>query len=406
MHKSSLSILMVSSSYPRYATDTASIFIKYLANALASSDMSISVVAPGPGEISVAEGSNPSVYRFRYFIPGLDRLAYGSGILPNLKRNPLLWFEVPFFIIAMFVKTFLVARRLRPDVIHAHWLLPQGPIALIIGKILGIPVVTTAHGADAFGLQSHFLSLIKLMVVRRSDAWTSNTKATAYSFSNADDQNNHRLIPMGVDIEKFSRGIRSVLRSNIGDDIFIILFVGRLVKKKGVDTLLKAFAILPLDIKENALLWIIGDGGQKEYLVRLSHELNIHEYVSFIGRIDNDVLPNYYAAADLFVGPSTTGDYGDTEGQGIIFSEAAASHLCVLATNSGGIPEVVNHGETGYLVPPGDFNKLSEAIVELLSDDTLRESLTDNAYNKVCRDFSWKIIANKYKDLYFSILKK
>ncbi len=405
MHKSPLTILMVSSSYPRYSGDTASIFIKYLANALANADMSISVVAPGPGDVSSKVDSDPDVYRFRYFIPGLERLAYGSGILPNLKRNPFLWIEVPFFMLAMLVRTFFIARRIRPDVIHAHWLLPQGPIALIVGKLLDIPVITTAHGADAFGLRGNLFSYLKKMVVRRSNAWTSNTKATASSFSDNYRESNHNIIPMGVDIDKYSQGDRTILRSDIDEDKKIILFVGRLVKKKGVDSLLKAFAILPSDIRENVLLWIVGDGDQRNYLNRLSHELNIQDDVSFFGRIGNDLLPNYYATADLFVGPSTTTDYGDTEGQGIVFAEAAASHLCVLATNSGGIPEVIVDGETGILVPPDDYSKLSKEMAKLLSDKEMRDTLAENAYDIVSRVFDWNSIANQFRDLYISLKK-
>lgn len=405
MHRSAISVLMVSSSYPRYSGDTASIFIKYLAHALADTDISVNVVAPGPGSAMEMQGNNPEVHRFRYFIPGIEHLAYGSGILPNLKRNPFLWIEVPFFILAMLVKTFLIARRLRPNVIHAHWLLPQGPIALVIGKLLDIPVISTAHGADAFGLRGNLSTYLKKLVARRSEAWTSNTYATASSFSDTYKSTNHSIIPMGVDIDKFSQGDRTILRSDINENRKIILFVGRLIKKKGVESLLRAFAILPSEIRKNAALWIVGDGDQRNYLGNLSRELNVQDDVSFIGQIGNDFLPDYYAAADLFVGPSITSEYGDTEGQGIIFAEAAASHLCVLATISGGIPEVIVDGKTGILVPPDDYNKLGEKMAMLISDDALRSTLADNAYENVSNIFSWDSIAKQFKDLYILVGK-
>ena len=363
------------------------------------------MVAPGPGEATGKTGSNPEVYRFQYFFPGLNRLAYGSGILPNLKRNPLLWIQVPFFMLAMIFKTFIVARRLRPDVIHAHWILPQGLVALIIGFILKIPVITTAHGADAFGLNNRFLTLLKRMVIRHSHAWTSNTDITASSFSGANHDANYKKIPMGVDVKKFAQGNPTSLRAKITNNIKMVLFVGRLVQKKGVDSLLKAFSLLPAPAKNSTILWIIGDGDQKSYLINLTCSLGIQDSVSFLGQIDNDSLPDYYAAADLFVGPSTTTDYGDTEGQGIVFAEAAASHLCVLATNSGGIPEVIVDGETGILVPPDDYSKLSKEMAKLLSDEEMRDTLAQNAYDIVSRVFDWNSIANQFRDLYISLKK-
>lgn len=405
MQNPPVSVIIVSSSYPRYSGDAASVFIKHLAGALANTGISVSVVAPGPGETTNKPGNNPEVFRFRYFFPGLERLAYGSGILPNLKRNPFLWIEVPFFVLTMFLKTLVIARRLRPDVIHAHWILPQGLVALIIGFILKIPVITTAHGADAFGLNNRFLTFLKRLVIRHSDAWTSNTDTTAASFTDTTLRANYRKVPMGVDVIKFSQGNPSSLRTMVAESKTVILFVGRLVKKKGVDSLIKAFSLLPSPIKNDAILWIIGDGDQQSLLVNLTRSLGIQNSVSFLGQIDNDSLPDYYAAADLFVGPSTTTDYGDTEGQGIVFAEAAASRLCVLATNSGGIPEVIVSGKTGILVPPDNIFELSSQMARLLSDKELRDTLANNAFRNVSNKFSWNIIADQFRDLYISVRK-
>jgi len=403
MQNSPVSVVIVSSSYPRYSGDTASIFIKHLASALVNTGISVSVVAPGPGETADMTDNSPDVFRFRYFFPGLDRLSYGSGILPNLRRNPFLWVEVPFFVLAMFFKTLVIARRLRPDVIHAHWVLPQGLVALIVGFILDIPVITTTHGTDVFSLKNRFLVKLKRFVVRHSDAWTSNTDATASVLSDVRNETNYKKIPMGVDIGAFSKGDPSHLRDQCAENAYIVLYVGRLIKMKGVDSLVKAFALLPLPIRDNAMLWIIGEGDQKGPLVDAAQSLGVENNVRFFGEIDHKVLPDYYAAADLFVGPSTTSNYGEAEGQGVVFAEAAASHLCVLATKSGGIPEVIVDGETGILVPPDDIDELSNQIARLLSNKELRDALASNAYSSVSRKFSWNTIANQFRELYVSV---
>jgi len=400
-----LTVLMLVSSYPRTESDTASIFLQHFASNLGSLGLSVHVLAPGPGATTTKSDNNPRVSRFRYFIPGLEYLAYGSGILPNLKRNPFLWIEVPFFAIAMLLKTFFIARRTRPDVIHAHWLLPQGVIALIVGNLLKIPVITTAHGADAFGLNGKILTLVKRVVIRHSDAWTSNTGATASSFSGTSQETNYRKIFMGVDVNGFSKGNPFKLRENISSNKKIVLFVGRLVRKKGIDSLINAFALLPPSIRSDALLWIIGDGDQRNSLVNLTCSLDLQGSVTFLGQIDNSFLPDYYKAADLFVGPSTTTSYGDAEGQGIVFAEAAASHLCVLATNSGGIPEVVVDGETGILVAPDNIDELSNQMARLLSNKELRNTLANNAFKMVSMKFNWNTIANQFRDLYISTMR-
>ena len=405
MRSASISIILLSSGFPRYRGDSASIFIKHLAVALAKTNIDVHVIAPGPGEVTGNSVKNPRISRFRYFIPGLDRLAYGSGILPNLRRNPLLWLEVPFFMLSMFLKTLTIARRIHPDVIHAHWVLPQGAVALIVGFILNIPVVTTVHGTDVFGLKNRYLVALKRYVSRCSNAWTSGTDITASTMSGTKTQSNYTKIPMGVDIHHFANGDPTHLRTGINEEIKIVLFVGRLIEMKGVDILIKAFAMLPPQIKENTILWIVGEGNQKSILEKLASSLGIQKRVNFHGHVDNDRLPDYYAAADLFVGPSTTSDNGELEGQGIVFVEAAAGHLCVLSTNSGGIPEVITNGETGILVEPDNIDELCSQMTNLLSNNELRDRLTRNAYKNVCTKYSWNIIANQFKDLYLSIKK-
>ena len=111
-------------------------------------------------------------------------------------------------------------------------------------------------------------------------------------------------------------------------------------------------------------------------------------------------LPDYYAAADLFVGPSVIADSGDTEGQGVVFLEAASARLCILATHVGGISEVIDDGKTGILVEPRDPESLAQNIERLLKDHDLRTSLAAHAYRKVKDHYNWDMIAVQFKDLY------
>ncbi len=398
-----LRVLMAVSSYPRTAEDSSSVFLRYLTESLHRRGVVVHVVAPADGEADTTRESGITVRRFRYWPWGRQGLAYGSGILPNLKKNVWLWLQVPFFVMAMIVTLLRTTRRLRPDLIHAHWVLPQGFAAMLAKRLYGVPIVITAHGGDAFALRGRFLRRMKHLCLRKSDAWTANTRVTAGALGGAGVPA-ARVIPMGVDVRRFASGDRLRLRADTPADARIVLFVGRLVEKKGVDDLLQAFALLPPEIKLRTRLWVVGGGEQESGLRNSARSLGIADRTTFWGRIQNDQLPDYYAAADLFVGPSVVAESGDTEGQGVVFLEAFAARLCVLATKTGGIGEVIEDGRTGILVEPRNPRQLADAMASILTDDARRSVLAASAYKKVSEHYDWQKIAEDFEGLYQSLL--
>ena len=239
-----LKVLFLASSYPRNESDSAAVFLRYLAEALAAHGVEIYVLAPADGKSTSTIEAGIFVHRFQYFPVRWQKLAYGSGIMPNLKRSPSLWLQVPCF----FVSQTLVALRLitqqRFDLIHAHWLLPQGLIGRISAVLSGIPLIVTAHGSDAFALKSTAAAWLKRLVVNQSNAWTANTEMTAAAIANEESARKPRIIPMGVDVARFSKGDGATLRSQLAQEETVILFVGRLIESKGCHDLLQALALL------------------------------------------------------------------------------------------------------------------------------------------------------------------
>jgi glycosyltransferase involved in cell wall biosynthesis len=211
---------------------------------------------------------------------------------------------------------------------------------------------------------------------------------------------------MGVEVEHFASGSRERLRRNLRPNEFILLFAGRLVEKKGVEDLLRAFAMLNKSLKDMARLWIVGDGSLMSSLQELATALGVRDKTEFFGSVPNHRLRDYYAAADLFVGPSIVAESGDTEGQGVVFIEAFAAGLCVIATRVGGIPEVVDDGRTGILVSPGSPAELAAAVQRLFSDPALRQRLAHNARDEARRIYSWPTIAEEFSNLYQNISTK
>ena len=175
-----LTILMVASSYPRFEGDTASIFLRNLAQHVARTGVRVHVLAPSDAQVRHdMDEQDVKIHYFRYFPKCSQMLAYGSGILPNIRRHPWLVVQIPFFLLSMFFALLMQSRKNQPQIIHAHWIVPVGFVAVLVGKLLKIPVIVTAHGGDAFGLQGGLLRVLKNFTVKQSQAWTANTQQTA-----------------------------------------------------------------------------------------------------------------------------------------------------------------------------------------------------------------------------------
>jgi glycosyltransferase involved in cell wall biosynthesis len=401
-----LKVLFLTSSYPRSLEDTASIFLRYLAEHLADRGLEVHVLAPADTSSGTTVEGKVTVHRFQYFPSRLQRLAYGSGIMSNLQRSPWLWLQVPFFVLAMAYSLLRVIRREQIDVLHAHWILPQGLLGVIAKYLRHVPLVTTVHGADAFTLRGGLASALKRFVVAHSDAWTANTPATSRAVDSRAIAPRAHGIPMGVDTELFAGGDPAHLRQQLPKQEFLLLFVGRLVDKKGCLSLLEALSLLPPALRNRTTLWIVGDGEQRSQLEQTTKDLGLSQKVRFWGAISNQRLPDFYAAADLFVAPSIEASSGDTEGQGVVMLEAFASRACVLTTRVGGIEAVVGDNVTGILASPNQPQDLALAIEKLLEDPVLRARLVENAFKEVKERYDWKRIAAEFESLYRTLVKQ
>lgn len=393
-----LKVLILSSSYPRSTADSASVFLRYMADALAGRGLCIHVVAPAERTSSTAREGDVTVHRFQYFYTPWQKLAYGSGMPANLRRNPWLWLQVPFYLGAMVWAVLRVVRREKIQLIHAQWIVPQALAGVIARALFKIPLVTTAHGADVFAFRGRIAKYLKRAAVARSDCWTANTRATADALLAPGCTPAARIIPIGVDIGLFRSGSRALRRQRT-DRAFVVLFVGRLVEKKGCGDVLRAFALLPTAVKVASTLWIVGDGDQRSLLEQQARRLGLTESVRFWGTICNHELPDFYAAADLMVAPSHPAASGDNEGQGVVLLEAFAAGLCVLATRAGGIEEVITDGVTGILVEPQSPERLAQAIAALLKDPARRAALAANGHIEVQR-YGWLRVAGKFESVY------
>jgi glycosyltransferase involved in cell wall biosynthesis len=398
-------ILFLTSSYPKAMGEPSGIFLHYLAKELRKAGWRVIVLAPNfPDGKKVELLEGVEVERFNYFIPKWQALCYRSGMLPNLRGSPWLWLQVPFFLGSMFYSAAKLLRKERIDLLHAHWVLPQGVVASLIQLLFKIPVVLTVHGGDVFAFGDPVGSFFKHIALKKATACTANSSFTQRAIQDFNRRLPVRIIPMGVDVNYFHpRSTDQDLRKQLQIEGEMILFVGRLVKKKGAQHLLQAMPSV-IESFPQVVLVVIGEGIMRGELEEMAEQLRITSSVRFLGRISNADLPKYYTAADLFIGPSVVDDTGDTEGLGIVFLEAAASEVAIIGTAVGGISDVLIDGVTGIQIEPANPEQLAREIKRVLQDSELRRKLVGRARHHVVEHFSWSQIAARFSTLFHEVI--
>jgi phosphatidylinositol alpha-1,6-mannosyltransferase len=208
-------------------------------------------------------------------------------------------------------------------------------------------------------------------------------------------------LPPGVDVDRFGPDVDgAAIRARYDlADRRVIVCVSRLVRRKGQDRLIDALPAVVAEIPDVALL-IVGDGPYRQELTELASATGVADRVVFTGGVASEELPAHYAAGDVFAMPCRTRRAGmDVEGLGIVYLEASATGLPVLAGDSGGAPDAVLEGETGYVVGGRDTGAISRRLVQLLADPALRERMGTAGRAWVERDWRWDVLADRLQSL-------
>ena len=388
-HGERLRLLVLTSTYPRWAGDPEPGFVHELSRRLAET-FDVRVIGPHAAGALVRENlDGVDVHRYRYAPVALETLVNHGGILTNLKRSLWKWLLVPTFLAGQYLALRKARREFRPQVIHAHWLLPQGLIAALGRQ--DVPLVATSHGADLFGLRGKWFARLRRWVVPRISVVTLVSEAMRQRLLAEQPQANAVVMSMGVDVrERFVPG--TVERSPAE-----LLFVGRLVEKKGLHHLLQA---LPRVIAEcpDARLTIAGFGPERERLERIVSELDLKAHVDFIGAMSQASLPVLYQRATIFVAPFVEADDGDQEGLGLVVAEAMACACPVIVGNVPATQGLVDEC-SGIRVPASDHTQLARTIVTLLKDEARRARMGRHARMHVEQHYSWDAVAESYSRL-------
>jgi glycosyltransferase involved in cell wall biosynthesis len=394
--------------YPQHANDTQATYVHDINRHLVRRGHAVTVVTPGDPSLPRSDTfDGVKIVRFPLELP--PDLTYG-----RVAQSRVSWLGkfarvvvMAHYMEAQYRAILAEARENGGDVIHAHWAIPTGPAAVMAARKLQLPSVITMHGGDVYVNPEQGYDFPTRWYVRPPLRWTLRHAGALTAIT--EDCRQHalragapaehiRLVFNGTDLRRFSPADNG----NRGDPRFgphMVFACRQLFPRKGIRFLLEAGAELKSQFPDLKIV-LAGDGFERPELARLAAELGIASDVTFLGWVPNVDLPQYYRAAAVSVIPSLE------EGFGIPAAEAMGCEVAVVASDAGGLPEVVENGVTGIVVPRGDAKALAQAIGSLLADPQRRRVMGQAGRERALRLFDWDRSAQQFEDIYREVASR
>lgn len=384
-------ILILASTYPRWANDHEPGFIHELCKRLTTQFHVIALVPDAADADANGFLDGVEVIRYRYAPRKLQTLVNNGGIVNNLKTFWWKWFLVPSFLLSQYFMTRKILSERKIDVIHAHWLIPQGWIAHSLSKLFNISFIVTSHGGDLFGLQGNILTKVKKKVAEDATAMTVVSQAMKEYLEQISIQPKIlEVIPMGVDLQN-----RFTPKPDIQRHKNELLFVGRLVPKKGLNFLLDALAIL-VRTRPELSLKIVGFGPEEANLKKQVQQLKLENNVKFLGALSQDKLPDQYRQATLFVAPFVRADNGDQEGLPVALMEAIGCGCPAVVGHVAGIEDLLGEDIKHIAVNSHNKPELIAAISAALDEPILAAERAMRIRKNALALIDWNSVASAY----------
>jgi teichuronic acid biosynthesis glycosyltransferase TuaC len=358
-------ILVISHMFPNPSDPTSGIFVLEQLRALRKLGVEATVLVPTPWV--------PSLLRFLRRAQKYRGIPYRDNVDGFTVEYPRVLFLPASHLFLLY--GFFHYLRFRPilrdylkhgkyELIHAHTTMPDGLAAVLLGREFAMPVICTVYGSDInlYPLWSRFTQWATSWVLRKSTGVIAVSADLRNSVIRLAGDRDVAIAHNGADSDQFAPSSKREARAKLGiaTQIKVVLFVGYLCAAKSIVDLLRAFAALS---RPDTLLYLVGDGDLKVSLMELANSLSLQETCIFVGHRPHSDIPTWLAAADCLVLCSTS------EGLPTILAEAMTCGVPVVATAVGGVPEIVKHGVTGYLVRANDPAGLAKAIDTVLDSD-------------------------------------
>jgi glycosyltransferase involved in cell wall biosynthesis len=383
-----MNVLFLTHSFPRSEGDAAGSFILRLAVALRGENVNVRVVAPAaPGLSAAQEIEGIPVERFRYAPRRYERLAYTGNMAGDVASSWTAKLALVGFLGSDFVHAVRARRSFEPQVVHAHWWFPNGVVGTWVGGLAHIPLVTTLHGTDVRLVRTVGVAKPLFAHVLKHSAAVTTVSRWLKEETEALAPGVHPTVaPMPVSTDMFEPGTAR--------DAERLLFVGRLTAQKGVEDLLYAMSLM----KKQASLDIVGDGPNRSAFEQLAQQLGVAPRIRWHGQLSQSELPTFYQRAAAIVVPSVD------EGLGLVAVEALLCETPVVAFDSGGLRDVIQHESTGLLVKSGDRAALASTLDDLLTRDGRGSQLGRGGRLYALSAFAPESAARRYAEIYRQVV--
>ena len=431
-----MKVLVIGSVYPRFQEDAEVPWLRTSISHLKKAGVEIQVLAPSYKGLKSHDIDGTRVNRFRYAPANWEILTHEEGAPSKMASKPWLQLLAIPYIINGFIQCLRICRKWRPDVIHAHWPFPHAYIALGAAKLFKIPLVLNFHGAELLLIRKKkWVKPLLKFAIGQAQAVFANSSFTASKIKAIRDVNvewspygttletrderqearDGESLPLASAASSFPAPTGNLLASSATPSSgatpqlpvphpvngkFKILFVGRHIERKGIRYLIEAAKYLSTDKFE---IRIVGGGDLTEQLKKQAALLDENSQpanIIFTGKLSPEDLANEYRTANVFTLPAIVDSKGDTEGLGVVLIEAMELGLPIVASNVGGIPDVVIDGESGILVPEKDPVALADAFKRLEADPALIEQLLAGARKRISECFTWDGIIERQVEVY------
>ena len=386
-------ILVLTSVYARRPEDAEVPWMRESIRRLVAAGHHVEILAPSWMGLADHEIDGVKVHRFRYAPRRVEFLTGEEGAASKTRSKPWLQLLAVPYILFGFLRCWRLCAPGRFDVLHVHWPFPHGLMAQAGRLRAGLPCVLNFHGAELLLMRrKKWIRPILRRLLGQAEAVVCNSSFTRGRILDVREVP-VELSPYGTTLPEVEVPPRPPRRA---EDPFRILFVGRHIERKGIEHLVDAMAFLEGD---RFRLEIVGHGDRTEAL-RARAAATGDARISFPGKLPSGELARAYATSDVFVLPAVVDSKGDTEGLGVVLIEAAEAGLPLVASDVGGIPDVVVHEESGLLVPPADPRALADALRRLADDPLLAARLVEGARARTRRLFSWDVVIPHLEGVY------
>ena len=390
-----MKVAVLGSTYPRSHDDPGVPWQRQTVNRCARSTHDLIVLAPSWRGLTSHTIDGVQVLRWRYAPKSIETLTHDEGA-PNKQDNTLFMLLSFSYIFCGIIAVFWWCIKYKIDVIHCHWPFPHGLMTILPQKLLGVKVVMTCHGAElALSRKKPVIRHILSSLLDAGDALCANSSHTASEMKKLGAQEIN-ILPYGATVVSAHTEDTPPEENKPP----LLLNCGRLIQRKGLHILLQA---LPEVLKHHRVRVVItGEGSCKEEWMQMSRNLGLDGVVEWAGFVSEERLASLYQECTCYVHPAIHDDNGDTEGLGVVLIEALRHRKPVVASEVGGIVDVIRHQETGLLVPEKDPSALATSIIKILDDPQLATTLADQGFTHCQEFFDWDHIVARTLDVYQS----